>query len=165
MTKKTITSFAPIIDDTCTVLILGSIPGVASLLKNEYYGHSRNAFWHIMHALLNLPLTKNYATKTAFLLKTRVALWDVIAACERKGSLDSHIKKDSPNDFAALYNKYPNIKHVFFNGTKAFETYRKKVGFDDIHTFAKLPSTSPAHAVPLQKKLEAWQAVITALNG
>ena len=80
----------------------------------------------------------------------------MIKDCERSGSLDSNIKKDEPNDFISLFQEYPNIKHVFFNGTKAYNTYKKKIGFDESHSFYKLPSTSPAHAIKFEKKLESW---------
>lgn len=74
--------------------------------------------------------------------------------------MDSNIKKDKPNDFDGLYKEYPNIKHIFFNGTKAYDIYIRKIGFDDKHTFKKLPSTSPAHAVKFEYKLEKWKNIM-----
>lgn len=156
-----ISSFNPIIGKDSTILILGSIPSVASLQKNQYYGHNRNVFWHIMLTLIGQTYTNDYSERKCLLLAHKLALWDVIAACERIGSLDNKIKSDTPNDFSSLYKTYPHIKHVFFNGTKAYETYRKKVGFDTLHTFTKLPSTSPAHAISFDKKLQAWQHAIS----
>ncbi len=157
-------SFKPIIDTECRILILGSMPGVDSLRKNEYYGHTRNAFWRIMFDLLECEHTDDYEAKKQMLLKNHIALWDVISKCERKGSLDSKIKADEANNFTELYGKYPNIQYVYFNGAKAYDTYRKKVGFDDVREFVRLPSTSPAHAVAYKTKLDAWREVLRRMG-
>lgn len=162
MTEKPskIQSFAPIIDTDCTRLILGSIPGVVSLAKQEYYAYPQNTFWRILFALYDESPTEDYAEKRAFLLAHHIAVWDVIGVCRREGSLDSRIKEASPNDFASLFAAYPGISRVFFNGEKAFSTFQKKVGFDAARTYTRLPSTSPAHTAPFEKKLEAWRAVL-----
>ena len=154
-------SFEPVIEGDCTVLILGSMPGLESLRRNEYYGHPRNAFWRLMFALLGAEPTENYAAKKRMLLDNHIALWDVIESCEREGSLDNAIKEARPNDFSGLYLKYPNIKRVFFNGAKAYDTYRRCVGFDDEMEYIRLPSTSPAHAVGFEKKLTNWKKIFT----
>ena len=153
-------SFEPIIDEKCEVLILGSMPGGESLRKRQYYGYERNAFWSIMFNLLNTQATDDYSAKKRMLLENSIALWDVIESCEREGSLDSAIKNLKANDFESLFKKYPNITHVFFNGAKAYDTYRKHIGFDDTRIYERLPSTSPAHAIKHQAKLEVWQKVI-----
>jgi TDG/mug DNA glycosylase family protein len=157
-----IQSFAPIIDENCKTLILGSMPGVKSLQENQYYAHPRNSFWPIVYTLFEEPYEQSYPKRTQFLLGQQIALWDVLKKCEREGSLDTAIQKEEVNDFQTLFKAYPNIQRVFLNGTKAYETFRKKVGFDfEGITFYKLPSTSPAHAVAFEKKLEAWKAVIS----
>lgn len=158
-TIKQINSFAPIINKDCTTLILGSMPGNESLRKNEYYGYKNNAFWKIIFALFDADYINDYNIKTQLLLDNNIALWDVIRSCERDGSLDSNIRKDEPNDFDGLYSEYPNIKHIFFNGTKAYKTYISKIGFDERHNFTKLASTSPAHAVKFEKKLNDWRII------
>ena len=107
-------SFEPIINEKSSILILGSMPGLESLRKGEYYGYPRNAFWRIMFSLLGEMPTEDYSAKKRMLLARGIALWDVIGSCEREGSLDSAIKNIRPNYFAGLYKKYPNIKHVFF---------------------------------------------------
>jgi hypoxanthine-DNA glycosylase len=155
-----ISSFAPIIDDDSNVLILGSIPGIESLRKNEYYGHPRNAFWHIIFDLLIEEYISDYTAKIALVKRHHIALWDVIGDCVRKGSLDSNIKNAQPNDFEALYNRYPNIKYIYFNGNKAYDIYMRKVGLSKFKQYSKLPSTSPAHAIKYEKKLAQWQQII-----
>ena len=156
-----IRSFNPIINENCTVLILGSMPGAESLRKEEYYGYPQNSFWRIMFALLGHGETDDYGEKKKMLLENKIALWDVIESCERQGSLDSAIKKIRPNDFEGLYKKYPNIKHVFFNGAKAHDAYQRYIGLDKDKSFVRLPSTSPAHAVGFEKKLSAWRKIFT----
>lgn len=136
------------------------MPGVESLRQNQYYAHPRNAFWRIMFELLGEELTEDYNRKTDMLLKHGIALWDVIHQCLRNGSLDSNIRNDEPNDFETLFQDNPNIKRIFFNGAKSYEIYKKKVGFDEDKEYIRLPSTSPAHAVAFEKKLESWSIVI-----
>jgi TDG/mug DNA glycosylase family protein len=155
-----INSFPPIANKDCTTLILGSMPGVESLRQNQYYAHPRNAFWRIMFELLGEETTEDYNRKTRMLLEHRIALWDVIHQCLRNGSLDSNIRCDEPNDFEMLFQDNPKIKRIFFNGAKAYETYRKKVGFDADKEYIRLPSTSPAHAVAFEQKLESWVVVV-----
>lgn len=153
-------SFKPIIDKNCNIIILGSIPGRESLRRNQYYGHSRNHFWKIIYSLCGVPFEENYEKRTSLLLEKGIALWDVIDDCYREGSLDSNIKEAKVNNFKQLFTDYPNIKYVFFNGTKAFELFRKKVGFDfeDI-VFKKLKSTSPANAIKFEVKLDDWKVI------
>ena len=163
-------SFAPVWRPDARVLILGSMPGAASLDAAEYYAHPRNAFWPIMGALFGAGPELAYAARLARLLDAGVALWDVIGRCERPGSLDSRIVADSvePNALARLLAESPRIGHVFFNGSAAEQAFRRHVrlpaDFRAIR-FARLPSTSPAHAArDLAAKLEAWQAVREALG-
>lgn len=152
-------SFPPIINDSCKFLILGSMPGVESLRKNEYYGHPRNQFWRIMFELLGKKLSDDYTKKKKLLVDNNIALWDVINNCYRQGSLDSAIKDSKPNDFVQLFFEYPNIKHVFFNGNKAYDIYKRKVGFDGEMTYIRLASTSPAHAIKYDKKFADWSKI------
>ncbi|MDR1810148.1 MAG: DNA-deoxyinosine glycosylase [Prevotella sp.] len=159
-------SFPPLIDDNSRVLLLGTMPGAESLRKQEYYGHPHNHFWKIMYALFDAASPPNpaYSEKTKLLLAHRVALWDVLACCERKGSLDSSIRNETANDFSALYARYPQIKRVFFTSRKAEEYYGKYVGKQPDITFCTLPSPSPANAQKtLTEKIAAWQIVALAL--
>lgn len=152
-----IKSFKPIIDSKCTTLILGSIPGVKSLELNQYYGHPRNQFWNVLYTLFDRGYEEDYEARKAFLLEHHIALWDVIKQCNREGSLDSAIQNEEVNDFKTLLADYPNIKSIVFNGDKAYKTFKKRVGFEfEGIAFYKLGSTSPAHAVRIEKRLEEW---------
>jgi len=159
-------SFAAAARADARVLVLGSMPGAASLAAAQYYAHPRNAFWPIMGALFDAGPELSHAGRLARLNTAGVALWDVIAACERSGSLDSAIAPASieANDFAGLFRACPHIRHVFFNGTAAETAFRRHVrGRIELPAglaFTRLPSTSPAHATRgFDAKLAAWQAV------
>src|SRR5690606_7463789 len=154
-----IASFPPIISETSEVLILGSVPGVRSLKAQEYYAHPQNHFWKIVFNLFGGEFTVNYAQKIDFLTDNKIALWDVIETCERKGSLDTEIRNEESNDIPALLAEFPNIKAVFCNGQKAHKDLLKMVGKDyDLPIFV-LPSTSPLHTIGFEKKLEAWTLI------
>jgi TDG/mug DNA glycosylase family protein len=162
-------SFAPAIDCESRVLILGSMPGRASLRAGEYYAHSRNLFWRFMEAVLGISSSAPYEERIARLLARRVALWDVLRSCTRAGSLDSDILSSSivPNDFVGLFESYPSIHTVFFNGAKAAASFQRHVlpGLPDSVEvlFGRLPSTSPANAaISFDAKLAAWGVVARA---
>lgn len=162
-----IASFPPLVDANSRSLILGSIPGVASLQAQRYYAHPRNQFWRIIGELLGFDANLEYAAKVAALLDAKIALWDVVKTCHRPGSLDAAIDKPSivANDFASLFRKYPAIERVFFNGATAEQTYRKLVQPtlpDALQlNLQRLPSTSPAHASSnFRQKLQCWQVVV-----
>src|SRR3990172_6260586 len=114
-------SFAPIETADARILILGSMPGEASLRANQYYAHPRNLFWRIMGELLGFDPASPYSQKVQALKSARIALWDVLHSCRREGSLDSGIDDGSlaPNDLAAFFLDHPGITRVFFNGAKA----------------------------------------------
>lgn len=160
-------SFEPIIDNNSKIIIIGTMPGVKSLEKQEYYGHERNSFWRIISSLFGHTTITEYSEKKTFLLEHHIALWDVLKACEREGSLDSNIKNPIPNDFEALFKKHPNIKAIYFNGDPAQKLFNrlvtKKMGRLDIPQY-RLPSTSPANAIPFEQKLKYWQLVLLTLK-
>ncbi|MES0872952.1 DNA-deoxyinosine glycosylase [Sinimarinibacterium thermocellulolyticum] len=163
-------SFAPVATPDARVLILGSMPGVASLNAQRYYAHPRNAFWPIMGALLGFAPDAPYDARLRALTDAGIALWDVMAACVRPGSLDAAIDEDSivPNDFAGFFARHRRITQVFFNGAKAAEAFRRHVTPTlpqalSLHT-TRLPSTSPANAAhSLTGKLARWRALTDAL--
>jgi hypoxanthine-DNA glycosylase len=160
--KNEINSLSPIIDEYAHILILGSIPGQESLRKQQYYGNPRNHFWKIVFNLIGLPLPEEYSQRVTLIKKHGIALWDVIESCSRHGSLDSNIKNENPNDFSWLFSEYPSISSVCFNGAKAYEVFKKKIGFEkfDCINFKKLPSTSPANTQAYDKKLEEWKKIL-----
>ncbi len=159
-------SFKASIDFRSEVLILGSMPGVQSLKSNQYYAHNQNHFWKIIYALFDVPYESDYKKRILFLLSRRIGLWDVLESCYRPGSADSDIKDEKLNDFESLFKYHPKIKTVMFNGTKAYETFRKKIGFEKFHPicFKKLPSTSPAFTKKLEQKLSEWKIILDYLK-
>ena len=164
-------SFAPVAAPDARVLILGSMPGVASLGAQQYYAHPRNAFWPIMGALLGFAPDTPYADRLRALTQAGIALWDVLGACRRPGSLDAAIDEASivPNDFAAFFARHRHIRQVFFNGTKAASSFRRHVlpvlPSPVPLQLTALPSTSPAHAsISYARKLAHWRIVAAALH-
>ena len=163
--------FAPVEDRSATVLVLGSMPGKASLAAGEYYAHPRHHFWPIMGALVGAAPDLPYRARLKILRASGIALWDVLGSCIRRSSLDSHIEVDSevPNDFRAFFLQHPNITQVFFNGAKAEQCFLKHVrpSLQSVPLlYQRLPSTSPANAgVPYEQKLLAWRAVIKRVPG
>ncbi len=162
-----ISCFPPISDKTAKILILGSMPSVASLKKEQYYGHPHNQFWKIMMALLDAPPGLVYEERAKVLKAHNIALWDVLASCIREGSLDSAIQQETPNNFEAFFKTHPHLTHIFFNGKKAEKSFRKQVlpKVDcSKYDFYGLPSTSPANAsYTFQRKYEEWQKILEVL--
>ena len=158
-------SFAPIEDATAKVLILGSMPGKESLKAGQYYAHPRNAFWPIMGDLIGAKADLPYELRIQKLQASNTALWDVLASCKRRSSLDADIDTDSisPNDFEAFFLAHPRITHVFFNGAmaeKCFHEYVELVFDSRLLQLQRLPSTSPANAsMTFSQKLNAWKAI------
>lgn len=158
---STIYSFAPIANASSRVLILGSMPGAESLRKQQYYGYTHNTFWRVLYTLLYEPFSTDYEQRKQFVLKSGIALWDVIASCEREGSLDARIRNPKTNDFASFFAVYPSVRQVFFNGKTAHNIFKRQVGFDfDGLKFTTLGSTSPAHAVPFETRLADWRKIL-----
>ncbi len=162
-------SFPPLADAGARMLILGSMPGVASLAAGRYYAHSRNAFWSLLGALLGFAADAPYAERTAALRAAGIALWDVLHACTREGSLDAAIERGSEvaNDLPGFLAAHPRIAHVFFNGAAAEACFRRHVlpqlDAGALH-FARLPSTSPANAASsFERKLAVWRAALSPL--
>lgn len=162
-------SFPPVVNAQSRVLVLGSMPGRASLRAQQYYAHPRNLFWGLMQALLEVPASAPYAERLAGLLARRVALWDVLHTCTRRTSLDSDIVPSSivPNDFAALFEAHAGIRVVCFNGRAAAAAFRRHVLPDlpcaNELAFHDLPSTSPANAsIPFARKRAAWRVALRA---
>jgi double-stranded uracil-DNA glycosylase len=158
--------FPPVSSPSARVLILGSLPGQLSLERCEYYANPQNAFWRIMAARIpRLPL--DYAGRVAALIEHGIALWDVLAAATRTGSLDAAIGKDAiPNNFRAFFHAHPHIRLVGFNGATASKLYASHVmpTLDEAQRAIEnhlLPSTSGAHAtLTFAEKTRRWSALL-----
>lgn len=151
-----ISSFPPVISKDSKILILGSVPGIKSLEMQEYYAHPQNKFWRILFELFNEDYTTDYAEKIDLLKKNKIAVWDVIDSCERKGSLDTEIKNENHHNILQLLDDFPSIKVIFCNGQKSFRTLEKILPDDPKIPVFVLPSTSPAYTIPYQQKLKDW---------
>ena len=158
-------SFAPIEDRNARVLVLGSMPGQASLAAGRYYAHPQNVFWRIIAELVRCDPVSSYPAKIAALKSARIALWDVLQSCTRQGSLDAMIERDTQiaNDFRTFFRDHGKITHVFFNGAKAEACFKRHVS-GEIDTgpiaYERLPSTSPANAsMSFARKLRAWRRI------
>ena len=160
--------FPPIADAAARVLVLGSLPGVKSLQMREYYAQPYNAFWRIMGELNGAGPTLSYAARVAQLRASGIAVWDVLAAGEREGSLDSAIVPASivVNDFNAFFERHSRIGLICFNGNTAAGLFRRKVLRGLAPEWAAierqaLPSTSPAYAsLRFEQKLVRWAAAL-----
>lgn len=159
---------APLIGKHPKVLLLGSMPSVASLTEQQYYAHPRNAFWPLLARALNFELHECYAKNIAEVTRQGFAIWDVIGECKRKGSLDSAIVKGSEriNLIPKLIAKHRGIRTIGLNGGLASTLFKRHclplldAKVLDIHY---LPSTSPANArMRFAQKCAAWQPVINA---
>lgn len=151
--------FNPILGALPHTLVLGSSPSVISLEKGEYYGNSRNAFWPILNDVFGGNGFKNYNEKKEFAIINHIAIWDVVANCNREGSLDSAIKDVVANNIEDVLMCNPSIKVVLFNGGAAAKFYKKYVKYYPYRTgFFTMPSTSPAYTIPYERKLDEWEA-------
>lgn len=163
MSSELLTGLAPIIGTRPRLLLLGSMPGSASLLEQRYYAHPRNLFWPFMQQLFGIPVELGYQQRCQWLTAQGIALWDVIARCERPGSLDSAIKKSSVicNAIPQLLEAEPQIRKICFNGAKAAEEFKRHLlpvlqHRSDIK-YVQLPSSSPANASQsTEQKLALW---------
>jgi len=166
--SRRITGLAAIADPTARVLILGSMPGEASLAAGQYYAHPRNAFWWIVGSLLDIRPDAAYEQRADALRAAGIAVWDVVHSCHRQGSLDSAIDAASirMNDFRTFFTNHPHIELTCFNGTAAERLFRTRA-LPGIGVIAprllRLPSTSPAHAArSAEAKLREWRTAIAA---
>ncbi|GHA71079.1 DNA-deoxyinosine glycosylase [Cognatilysobacter bugurensis] len=151
----------PIENPDARVLILGSMPGGMSLELGRYYAHPQNRFWQFMQSVLGVDARAPYEARIAAMRGSGVALWDVLAECEREGSLDSAIRAEVANDFEGFLSAHPHLKLIAFNGAKAEQSFRRsalpRLG-TNVPELRRLPSTSPANASQSESaKLDAWR--------
>lgn len=157
-------SFAPVVDARTGILVLGSLPGTASLAAGRYYAHPRNQFWRLIGAVIGVDLaTLDYEDRLAALLEHRIGLWDVIADAERAGSLDAAIRNVAANDLRSLAASLPALRTIGFNGGASARIGRAQLG--DLANrlrlrLVALPSSSPAFTLPFETKLAAWRKLL-----
>lgn len=164
MKRPLLEGLAPIAAGNARLLVLGSFPGVASLVAQQYYAHPRNQFWPILSALWGVDLvTRPYAQRVAEARHRGLAIWDVYAACRREGSLDSAIEAAEPNDLAGLVARLPRLAAIAHNGGESARAMRvtRALGVP----VRRLPSTSPANASwSFERKLAAWREVFSSVG-
>jgi len=161
-------SFPAIVGDDARILILGSMPGVASLDASQYYAHPRNQFWRIIGDITGISLGLPYQQRLSMLRRQRLALWDVLHSCVRPGSLDAAIEHGSaqPNDLSGLLRRTASIRRICCNGGTAYSALKRHFGTQLAAQFPQievcpLPSTSPANASwTYARKLSAWTSAI-----
>jgi hypoxanthine-DNA glycosylase len=164
-----VSAFAPILGEAPQVLILGSLPGVASLAAGQYYAHPRNQFWDLMGTLVGASRDLSYEARCTRLIAAGVAVWDVLHAAQRPGSLDSRIVAATaqPNDFGAFLAAQPQLQLIAFNGATAAKLFARLAAprLTSAPRQVTLPSTSPAHAALTQaQKLGHWRIIAGGLE-
>lgn len=157
--NKLIYSFKPLKGENPKVLILGTMPGKASLAKQEYYGYEYNAFWKIIFEILEKPFSSDYGIKEKLLKEKGIALWDTIESCQRKGSSDASIKNIKYNDIESFLENNPGIRAIFLNGKSAYNIFIKAIKNKIKPEIFIMPSTSPANTVKYDVKLLQWVKV------
>lgn len=153
--------FAPIFKGDSQILILGSLPSVKSRENEFYYGHPRNRFWRVLAKIFAEEIPCTIQEKIEFLLRNKIALWDVIHSCEIRGSSDSSIKNAVPNRIEEILCA-AKIRKIILNGGAAFSLYKKFFGGTLEQEYGakaiRLPSTSPANAAcSLETLVEIWR--------
>lgn len=149
----------PVFDENSRILILGSFPSVKSREEGFFYGHKQNRFWKVTASVFESETPVTVEEKKEFLLKNKIALWDVIASCDIEGSSDVSIKNVSANDLAIILNK-ASIEKIFLNGKTAEKYYNKYVKTKINRDAICLPSTSPANAAwSMDRLIEAWRVI------
>ena len=169
MPDARIHSFAPVVGQAPQLLVLGSMPSVASLRAGQYYGNPRNHFWHLMADVLGEPsVPQAYGERLAMLMRHGVALWDALESCVRPGSLDGDITAAQPNDIAGLVRAHPTIRAVACNGRAAQAAFVRYQHLPEPQPrLILLPSSSPVPTRAMRAyadRLAAWLVLRDALD-
>lgn len=152
--------FGPVYDEESEILILGSFPSVKSREMNFYYGHPQNRFWKLLAALYETKEPGSIPEKKAFLIRRRIAVWDVIESCDITGSSDSSIRNVKVNDIGRILGE-AKIRTIYANGKKAGQLYQKYVEPKTKRSIVGLPSTSPANAAfGMERLMESWKRIL-----
>ncbi len=153
-------SMPPVGADDAVLLLLGSLPGEASLAAQRYYAHPQNQFWRLLGAALGEPLgVLEYDERLTRLAARGIALWDVVAEAQREGSLDGAIRAARANPLADFATRHPRLRSVAFNGQTAARIGRAALGLVPHLTLIDLPSSSPAYTLPFAEKAVRWAAL------
>lgn len=157
-------AFQPVVDARTRLLILGSLPGEASLAAAQYYAHPQNGFWRLIGGVVGADLAAlPYAERLEALKAAGVGLWDVIGSAQRSGSLDAAIRSPEAADLRGLAESLPALRAVAFNGATAAKLGRRILASVEGVTLIDLPSSSPAHARPLSEKAAVWSILRSCL--
>ena len=149
----------PIFDENSIILILGSFPSVKSREEGFFYGHPQNRFWKVTSAVFEDDTPHTIEEKKSFLLRNRIAVWDVIGSCDIEGSSDSSIKNVIANDLSVILDK-ADIRQIYINGQTAYKYYRKYSEKVIGRSAICLPSTSPANAAwSVERLTDAWSCI------
>jgi len=155
-----IKTLAPIVAADSQILILGTVPGPLALAKGEYFAHPRNQFWRLLFAVYEHGFSEEYEERKKLLKTYKIALWEVLETCERKGSADQNIKNETPNNLLFLLKTHPEIKFIFFDSKAAAKFYDRYFPRWEGILYETLPSPSPAYAsLSFEEKLEKWRAI------
>ncbi|MDD1772389.1 MAG: DNA-deoxyinosine glycosylase [Methanomassiliicoccales archaeon] len=159
----------PVVGEGPKVLILGTIPSVRSIEKMEYYGNPRNHFWNIIYALFQAEPEIDYGKKIRFITERRIALWDVLAECDIRGSRDQSIINPVVNDIEMFFRENKDLDHIFLNGKVAGTMYDLLIKDNWPEGRPRpvaytLPSSSTANAIGMGQKVETWAIVRKAVE-
>jgi len=150
----------PVFDKQSRILILGSFPSVKSREEGFFYGHPQNRFWRVISAVVGADIPLSNDEKRELLLRSKIALWDVIASCDIVGSSDSSIRNVAASDLSAILNNAA-IEKIFVNGRTALKYYKEYSEPLTNRPAVCLPSTSPANAAWKTDDLIAeWKRLI-----
>jgi len=151
-------AFDLVADTRCRMLVLGSFPGVRSLAEQRYYAHPRNQFWQLMTPVAGIDLVPlAYRDRLAALVGCGIGLWDVVQSANRVGSLDTALRDVAARDLDALSARLPLLRVMAFNGAAAYRIGQRQMRGDAAVTLVRLPSSSPAHTMPIADKLAQWR--------
>ncbi len=157
-------SFPPFTDADTRLLLLGSLPGEASLRAARYYAHPQNQFWRLVGGVIGRDIAAlDYDDRLAALRVARIGVWDVVADALRPGSLDTAIRDHRPNDLQALVAHLPALRGIGFNGGTAARIGRKLLPASKL-TMVDLPSSSPAYTLAFAAKQDRWLALAPLLS-
>lgn len=160
MSERVSHCFEPVYNRESRILILGTMPSPASRSQGFYYSHPRNRFWSVLAEIFGETVPENPEERRKFALRHRIALWDVLAACDIDGASDASIRNPVVNDIGMILNA-ADIRAVFTTGAKAAQLYRKYCVPSGLPQCIALPSTSPANAGMSVSQLKAAYSVVT----